>query len=1172
MNCTTTSKLLHAYQSGELPPDEARRVCEHLESCDHCREFADWFEGEVDEIRRDGVGRACLDEGFAGEVIARLLNEDPDALRRARRRRLLTVAAGTLATAAAVLFVVLLSTGSPSHREGLHAGQMLVHAGLGAWQLEHRYLAPVATDVDIVIPGATTTEIGLKRGTMLRSDGAAKFVIRDDDRIEPLAGRMKVETAGSGQAELIVPGGVVKLGSGASTAIFVPDALGVAEGESLLLEPASGTVELVLDDGAVHRIETGERATLRVVGRGDELESYVRVDADHVGLEFGATETADIVAAAPRSAAIPRLARRTGDLLVLGSLVDPEASVRLSAIETLRLMDVPGAAVQLRGIVHDERENVEVRTSALAALAALSLADPDSEELLAPMLSSLSSRREDWATPLALRAVELATVALSPQTVESWISSAREDETGPVEIDLRADAADDGQLSFVSDVFGRERSLIRYRLEAEKAAMDREATLAVVDELLRLESEATRRLPWVYWELYRDDAVEDLVRLFMDPSWKRDDRLRGTTAIALLNAKLDKDTERLIYDESIAAIQGLVAKPRLDGGLLEYLNAMRIIRDRHADDPSFVAEAENDLLIEIVDDARRFSSNERIQALRALVYRPGRASELERTTLIRTIESEEDLRLRIVALAMLGLMQGTDPADLASPIAGVAAMLRRIDAGGVDGEPCEWRILVLEATTSLLRRGTGADAADLATIAAAGVQVFVDESLDKEQRKVGLAVIHGVPDADLRLASLAEVFAEVKGAFARSCVKMLVPSLTDDAMAERMLVPRLDSEDSGPAADGLCRYARAQDDAWERLARLVRHDHEAVRRYAVRYWAALAAPDPAQREERDAEILRLTRDLDPSVQVAALIVAGRMKLMLPEQASEEAIAILADSSIDSFEALQVVDYLDSTSTNARLTEQAGLAFGRLIRDHGDDLTVLQSVMHLLSGLGGAVVPDEVRGLASAADGNWWCRAVAKVLIAGLGDAADAESAVEHLLAGPASVHVRLDADAVDMDELRRPAADRTLWLIVLEALDTPSYSTWDEDDKDRSILPTLGQYREFLVRWADYRRSLSNYLMSPGDDLRREIASRCLELETDFALRVAIRLLADSDDATRAAAESWIQGRPNMVKQMIALQSDRTKPADEKRERWMDFLRANPAATILRKIQQRLQD
>jgi anti-sigma factor RsiW len=130
MNCASTRELLSAYVDGELPPDEATAVAEHLASCAACSRDYDAMVATVRTLR-EGLVRFHAPDLLRARVRTALREEQEPAastptVRRGSRVAWRTVAAA-MAIAVASSGVTLVATGRRAAPESASAEVLASH-------------------------------------------------------------------------------------------------------------------------------------------------------------------------------------------------------------------------------------------------------------------------------------------------------------------------------------------------------------------------------------------------------------------------------------------------------------------------------------------------------------------------------------------------------------------------------------------------------------------------------------------------------------------------------------------------------------------------------------------------------------------------------------------------------------------------------------------------------------------------------------------------------------------------------------------------------------------------------------------------------------------------------------------------------------------------------------
>jgi len=278
---------LSRYLDGELPPEQAGKLEEHLKRCERCR-------GELAEIKgadrqvAHAVSRTSASDGFAGRVMTALRGA---AVGKPVPKLLAWVLVAVAALGAGALAMYLASTiVQPPPMPPRELGWRLADSNRGVWNVS------VAGRRLAVRPGEALAAGGvvdlaaapgeLAGESIVRSDGTRVFAdagtslsfsedATDERGLALAKGRVLAVTAGGGLVELALPGGAMaRLAEAGASVLFE------ARDRGAVATVLSGRAVLVLNAGTA-ALARSERAALA----GDA--NLARTVADLRALDLG---------------------------------------------------------------------------------------------------------------------------------------------------------------------------------------------------------------------------------------------------------------------------------------------------------------------------------------------------------------------------------------------------------------------------------------------------------------------------------------------------------------------------------------------------------------------------------------------------------------------------------------------------------------------------------------------------------------------------------------------------------------------------------------------------------------------------------------------------------------------------------------------------------------------
>lgn len=1168
MKCSFVTERLFEYRNGELPREQATEVEQHLSKCSKCREYADWFVGELASLRDQAPQRARLEDDFASHVIAGLLDTDVASLRRNRRCRLVFGVAAGIGAAALILAAVYLGS-VENERPALVEGQLLGRAGLGAWELSWRDDAPLPEGVETIVPAATPTTMRLGVGKVARSEGATKLRY-ESNRIEVLAGRMRVEASEeASRLRAAVPGANVNVRSGAAAVLHVPDRLREAEGAPIEITVVEGAVDLLFDDGERRVVRSGQRA---VLGSGVDRGRLVRVDADLRNEATTASE-ASPQADGERARAIPNPQRRLAVRMLLESLADGDPEVRLAALRTVRLMDSAEAAGQVYSILLEPEVSKELQLEALEALATLSLAGTPYAKFSPRFLVDLAKGDEAVPATVALRAGEIGVLLYADtDPIRDYVASitASLDEgvaaEGPVDIDLMQRG-----LDRAFDLPKRERSIALARAGVDRG--DPESDIEILRQCIDFERESSETILWIYRQLARSEGLDKLLDVAFAPTdpGRPDSVSPLSKAVATLIGTMDREAlegtpgrAAALYSEAFEQLEGFVADTDTPDNLvfpvLSAIGRLRWMTEEAGVWNGPRRDAQDALLRMIASDRDRWSRGIRLKAVVAIDRLLTRAPvDVEMTAFFERMLAEEpyDDTMHTVLIAASKLPE-LEPAfrDLGlERVAAFADELRRTapessrDAFMLASYLNMARELAKHSSDVALPPGTVDRIRDIAR------SVAEDSAFDIDTRKQVLGVLLRFPNREATPVSwLIEKARSADPAMRQRYVTGLQMRISsrDDA-AYRTLAEIA----SGGGEIGL--HAMRILLSWQ-----LSEGEDPVG--SVKSWLAVA--DPMIRRQvvkklsfviRDSQLLELREDLlvetlreDPSldVRLEAALALLRYRAREGMPATDDTTDVMPDSEV----LRQTWRLLDTTSLDSSLVVEAmgvladksplGMPGNGRVRE-----VVEQCITHdldngalVVAGLTTAIVTGSLPSDASLAHvaehpGSWWWSVLAASALRASHPEASPEIhefAYEVLEREPATFFQqfrRLGIDLEDLDPDRvgsvQGADLSRRWKEILPALN----ERWVRRDvrvnahkhhfkQDSSILA----FREYLDRRDYYHTIMLRTVDSARGEIRAEAARMMLTEDAQGMpfTTVAVRLLSDRDESIREVAFDWL--------------------------------------------------
>lgn len=1172
MKCSFVTERLLEYRNGELPREQAEAVEQHLSECPKCREYADWFVGELAALRDHAPRRARLEDDFASHVIAGLLDTDVASLRRARRRRLVFGATAGIAAAAVILLAVLVGN-ARDERRVLVEGQLLGRAGLGAWELSWRDDTPLPEGVETVVPDGTPTTLRLGAGKTAFSEGATKLRY-ESDRIDVLAGSLRIESSSeASRIRATVPGARLRVRPGAAARVRVPDALEEAEGAPVELTVLTGAVDLELADGTTRVIRSRQRA---VLGSGEDRGRFVRVDAD-LGTE---ASTEGRVAAS--TAAIPEPQRRLAIRMLLESLADGDPAVRQAALRTVRLLDSVEAAGQVYSILLESSATKDLQLEALETLAALSLSGTRYAKFSPRFLVDLARGGDAVPATVSLRAGEIG-VLLYPESdvVHDYLATIEESlvDAASIETDSRRRG-----LNRAFELPERERSIaltragVDVRDEAPAAGDVRYQRMSpgLLRRCVDFERDSAETILW----MYRDLAGRAGRDLFLDVAFAPADpgRADGVSSLAKAVAILiaSKDVESLegtpgraaaLHDEAFEMLERFVAADDTpDDVMFPLFTAITRLRELPEDvgitnGPS--RDAEDALLRTIATDRGRWSSLVRMNAIQPIEIM------LNRDPVdVETISFFEGmLREETHPEAMLGALLGIDELpdvsaqmrDLA--LERVAEMAGALRTTALDDEHDATMLTSFFALTQTLKRR--ASDVPLPRIAVDGIRdvarsVVEEPAFEVESRQQALFMLmtfptNGATPLEWLVENARSADPEMRRRFIHH-VQRRIEARGDTAYQVMSEIASEGGDVGVEALDLLLTWELSKgDDPIASVRTWIFVDDEASRRKVVERLGSRSADQRLEgsREALLADVLRA--DASANVRAVAALALLQVRARDRDAGSEnrdraireveilsEAWRVLASATLESGLAVELLSEIAKRAPiGMPPTDAVGELLDRILtRDLDDDALVVEG---LAAAITTGVYPSEA-ALARVADhpGAWWWSVLAaNALRASRPDAspeihARAYAVLERVPAAVLESFRRVDLAFSDFDPRSIEGAPSPVlaerWSKILPTLDPDRAHTLvgaDAHLHEPKPVSSIVAFREYL----DLRDYYHSIMLQSVDSARGEIraqAARMMLTEEAQGMpftTAAVRMLSDRDESIRETAFDWLQRR-----------------------------------------------